>query len=219
MNKKIKSVAAVAALGILCLSGTVFAYLTATDSKTNTFTIGNVRGELTEPNYHPNEERVFPLDVITKDPVITHKGNTDALVFIELTIPVEEVAVVDENGKKLDPADNEVFTLIDEDDVEGNVNDEWVLIKNAVDVKSGDKVCGHKYVYAYKTVLEKDAVTNALFNKVKFINYANGGIESSHVDIVVKADMIQADNLYEGDQVTTDELKTAYGYFDSQDNV
>ena len=220
MNKKIKSIAAVAALGVLCLSGTVFAYLTATDSTTNTFTIGNVKGVLTEPNYTQSSTNVFPLEVITKDPTVTNTGNTDALAFIELTVPVANVSVVSDAGKKLAAEDLELFSLINSSSEEGKVNGDWTLIKGSADVKNGDKLVGHKYVYAYNKILASEASTQSLFDKVKFINYANGSMEGNSVSIFVKADLIQADNLHAGETtVTLDELKTAYGYFDGQDNA
>jgi len=219
MNNKTKAIVAVTALACLTFSGTVFAYLTATDSKTNTFTIGNVSAELTEPNFTASDEIAFPNYKYTKDPTVTNTGNTDALVFIEYTIPMATVSIVNSSTKKAgDPARAELFVPLNSSNAEG-VNSDWVSIKDATTVEEGGQVVGKKYYYAYNGILEKDDSTTPIFNKVKVVNYANGDIEDGEVEIEVDAKVIQADNLHMSDtSVSFTELKDAYSYFVKQED-
>jgi len=219
MNNKMKAIAAVSALTCLCFSGTVFAYLTATDQKTNTFTIGNVSAELTEPNFEEPEGIVYPDYVYDKDPTVTNTGNTDALVFIEYTIPMATLSVVDSSTDEAGAPDRTaLFTTLDSDDEEG-VNSDWVSLKDPTEIVESGSVVGTRYYYAYKNILKKDKSTSPVFSQIQVANYANGDIDQETYDVDVYAKVIQADNLHMGsDTVTLSELKDAYSYFVTQED-
>lgn len=90
LNRKWVLVIALVASLAMATSGTL-AYLTATDSATNTITVGNVKIDLTEggewdtnPNYKPT---LLPGVSIAKAPKITNTGNTPAWVWMEIELP------------------------------------------------------------------------------------------------------------------------------------
>lgn len=80
-------------LSLALATGSTLAYLTATtETKTNTFTLGNVEIELTEPLYDAEPEHVlYPGAFAVKDPTITNTGRTPAWVWMTLEIPTDVV--------------------------------------------------------------------------------------------------------------------------------
>ena len=83
--KKILAIAlCVAMLAIMVVSGTL-AYFTDNDAKTNTFTMGKVDIELTEPSYEPGADgklKVFPGQSYDKDPTITVASDSDECYLV-----------------------------------------------------------------------------------------------------------------------------------------
>ncbi len=71
----------VAALGI----GATLAYLTDSESAKNTFTTGNVKIDLVEPHWNPdNAQDLEPGDIITKDPAMVNTGKNDAYMLLKV---------------------------------------------------------------------------------------------------------------------------------------
>lgn len=91
--------ASVVLLGAFAVGG-MLAYLTDTDEVTNTFTVGNVLIDLTEPNYPGNDKTtdIVPNQEIKKDPKVTNTGKNDAIVFMKVTVPVKSVATANADG-------------------------------------------------------------------------------------------------------------------------
>lgn len=93
MKKKplilILSVAAIAAVAI----GATLAYFSATDDATNTFTVGNVQIELTEPAWTDegggldNAADVYPGEALAKDPTVENTGVNPCMVRIKVEWP------------------------------------------------------------------------------------------------------------------------------------
>ena len=98
MNKKKTIIAAVVLLAVLVVGGAI-AYFTDTESKTNTFTIGNVDITLTEDGWdaladtNNNElpdvaEDMMPGESVTKDPTINNLSTKNpAYVFAKVEVP------------------------------------------------------------------------------------------------------------------------------------
>lgn len=102
LNKKsiALSLATLGVLGVLS-AGSFMAYLTDTDTKTNTFTIGKVDIGLSETNYNEdNAKNVVPNQVIAKDPVVTNTGKNKAVAFVTVEIPIAELTKVQDDGTK-----------------------------------------------------------------------------------------------------------------------
>lgn len=138
MNKK-KAIAVISAAGlagVLAVGGTM-AYLTNTQSATNTFTVGDVEVGIDEPNFpggggdenedgiddskksededgdgipDENEEQV-PQQETDKDPMITNKSISDAIVFVKVTVPVREFTPVNDDGTRGEKARDELYVF------------------------------------------------------------------------------------------------------------
>ena len=89
MKKKLTAVALVVCMLAIMLVGASLAYFTdKTETKNNTFTVGNVKIELTEPKWNENLNGKFvPGSNFAKDPTITVDENSeDCFVFMKLTV-------------------------------------------------------------------------------------------------------------------------------------
>lgn len=118
MNKKNRKNAIMAGslAGVLALTG-AFAYLTDNDSKTNTFTVGDVKLQLIEDTWYDEDgnvkndtndngipdfaENVVPTQIITKDPQIKNTGKNDSFVYLEVEVPKAALYTVDADGNSL----------------------------------------------------------------------------------------------------------------------
>ena len=87
MKKKIIALCLIVALAATAVIGGTLAYFTdTTEAKVNEFTVGNVKIELTEPNWK-GDATLMPGVVYDKDPTITVKdGSQDAYVFLKLSM-------------------------------------------------------------------------------------------------------------------------------------
>ncbi len=187
MNKKKTLLLAIVLIGILVV-GSTLAFLTDTQTTTNTFTIGNVAIELTEPSWNAdNAKDLMPKATIAKDPTIKNTGSNAAYVFLKVEVPKAEVTVDGTASTK------ELFTH--------TANEGWYQVsKNETDTTK------NVYIYAYATdastitKLEKNtSTTKALFDNVTLIDFDSLGndVEPTQ-NIVVTAYAIQTENIVEG---------------------
>ncbi len=89
MKKKLTAVALVVCMLAIMLVGASLAYFTDTDEAVNTFTMGKVDIELTEPNWDGGEDglKIFPGQTYEKDPTITvAKESEDCYLVATVTI-------------------------------------------------------------------------------------------------------------------------------------
>lgn len=192
----------------LTIAGTgAFAYLTDIENETNTFTVGEVNIELTEPEWdEENGKDITPNKVIEKDPTVTNIGVNDAYIFVEVEIPYAVSVDVDteiagDDGTKTRVTDPELFTY--------TVNEGWAEV--GTPVKDADReVVKHVYAYAKDNVMtavaKGDSVT--LFNSVKFINIVeNYGLEKTTKEINVTAKAIQTSDINGGKTAPADVLE------------
>ena len=87
MKKKIVALCLCVALAVVAIGGATLAYFTdTTDAKTNTFTVGNVDIELTEPSWNEDDNHtLMPGTSYAKNPTITvAKKSQDAYVFLKV---------------------------------------------------------------------------------------------------------------------------------------
>ena len=89
MKKKLTAVALVVCMFAIMLVGASLAYFTDTDDATNTFTVGNVSIELTEPKWDEagskDAPEVYPGEALAKDPTVTNDGKNPCFVRIKVT--------------------------------------------------------------------------------------------------------------------------------------
>lgn len=90
MKKKTILVAAIAVMLVaaLVVGGTLAYFTDKTEAKKNTFTVGNVKIDLTETAWHDNDDHTLvPGKFYDKNPTITVKDNSqDAYVFLKLDL-------------------------------------------------------------------------------------------------------------------------------------
>lgn len=195
MKSKTKNVVMALTLAALLLVGGVFAYLTDTDNQTNTFTMGNVEIDLTEPTWdnYPDEnnndvpdiaEDIWAGKVIAKDPTITNTGDNSAYVYLMVSVPKQVVLTAQADGtpNPTPGAPIQLFNYTVD-------NEHWELLKS--NTSGADE---NVYLYAYKTALVPRATTaTALFDEIEFVNVIEGQIASDVTfNIPVVAYAIQA---------------------------
>lgn len=203
-NKK-NFVIALALIAIMAIGG-IAAYFTSTDQATNTWTVGKIKIDLTEPQYDENNEEeaknMTPNKEIHKDPQITNTGNNSAYVFMKVTIPKANVMVANQDGTRQQAEVQELFDY--------QWNDGWYVV--SVD-ESEAKYNTYVVAYASKdacTSLAENAKTPVLFknaagnqidtpNEVGIITFKNviegQGLEETVLTIDVKAFAIQTADL------------------------
>ncbi len=177
-NKRKNIITFIIILIILIAVGGVFAYLTSTDSKTNIFTLGKVKIELTESNFvEANAQDVRPGDQIAKDPKITNIGRNSAYVYIKVVNPIVNLS----NGE------GPLFSY--------TVNSGWTQLDEV-------EQCGYKATtYYYNTALNPNASTPTLFNTVTLNNYSNDSDPNQVLDLYGYA--IQSSYLASGSTITS----------------
>lgn len=93
----------IAAMGIG--GAAIAAYLTDSETTTNTFTVGKVKHELEEKHYPGNDsdevKTMEPGKEIPKDPQVENTGNNDMVSFLRVLSPVADVAIVNDDGTGL----------------------------------------------------------------------------------------------------------------------
>lgn len=216
-KKALATVAACALVGAMAVGGT-FAYLTDNEGAVNTFTVGKVQVDLTEPNYPGNDSEdvkdLVPNEEVAKDPKVTNTGVNDALIFMTVEVPVKNVTVVAADGTKGTKEPTELFWFKDADDTQGtfanNFNTtDWMQLteKETYGTADGDTTT---YVFAYRNAVAADAETTPLFDKVQLKNIIENEVTPGAAqDIKVKTYAIQASEVLEGDADLTDGLTEA----------
>lgn len=177
MKKKIAALSISVAMLAIALVGGTLAYFTDADDAANTFTVGNVQIDLTEPTWDTegvvDAEDAYPGEALAKDPAVTNTGANPCFVRVSVT----GLDVLKNRG-----ISNEVITF-ETDDVAGALGEGW---------EDG----GDGYFY-YTEVLNSDPAetTTALFDHIRIpADVANVDGEWSNIDfdVVVKAEAVQA---------------------------
>lgn len=209
LEKKSKKIVIACAAVAVMLVGGAAAYFTATDTATNTWTIGNVAIDLQEPEYDASDkDNIVPGQELDKDPMVENTGTNDAYVFMKLSIPKANVSTVDEDGSLIAQAVQELFSY--------GISDGWVLVNQVQGAES------NTYVYAYGTadectVLPADGITPVLFKdgKIRFLNIVEGQLGDS-VSIPVTAYAIQTENITaDGSKAPADVWAVVSGQLDN----
>lgn len=168
MKKKIVSLVLVAALAFTALVGTTLAYFTDNDDNAkNTFTVGNVEIELTEPKWDASGSEdapeVYPGEALAKDPTVKNIGANPCFVRVKV------------DG--LDCLGNAGMITLRTDYVDGKLGDNWV--------KEGD-------YYYYNKVLAVGETTDALFDQIVIPTALENGDGKTEYNVIVSAQAVQA---------------------------
>lgn len=186
-KKVVATMAACAMIGAMAVGGT-FAYLTDSETTTNTFTVGKVQVDLTEPNKPDENTPRVPNEEIAKDPTVKNTGDNDAIMFVAFDIPMDNLVVADSTGAKKEAADVELFDFRADTKTYDSVNDGWVQV-SATKATDNSKMT---YIYGYdKTVAKTDDVPS-VFDHVRMANIVEGQIDQSKLNMPIRAYAIQA---------------------------
>lgn len=216
--EKLKSIAATAVLltaGVFTVSG-IRAYLADRDNSINTFTIGDVHIEATEPAFPtedldqdgvPDEcELLIPYEEVTKDPRIKNIGSNEAVVFFKVTAPVERLNLIKDDGKRQPIQDADLFWFKQKEDAETSHENHWD--ENWVELTTLDgefvncEGCneegkGYTYIFGYATRLTEHEETSPLFDKIQNKKYGSQTINGEEIEqIQLEAYAIQADDIH-----------------------
>ena len=237
MKKKRVIMAAVAAglIVTMCVAGTV-AYLTDRTEATNNFTFGDVKVNTLEPDWNTADtdndgvpdaaEFVVPNQQIPKSVMCENVGINDAIVFVKVTVPLETVTRVTDDGTAERKADGSLDRKLQEvfyfqgqnDDINtenNNFNVGWVNIpeeeigyagaggsEEYLDLSTTKAYSGETrtYVFGYNKRLGANMLTTTLFDKVQIKNIVENEIEPGVAkSIRVETYSIQADNIVNAD--------------------
>ena len=166
------------------------AYLTDSETATNTFTIGQVKIDLEEPEYakltETQKQHLVPNQIVAKDPQVENTGVNDAIVFLKVEMPKKAVIVAEKDGTRKTTAVTELFTMLNTDI--DPATDGSTAGKNWVELQGDDTGADtNVHVYAYKEKLAKDAKTTALFDSIQLQNIIEGQIDTDTENIKVTA--------------------------------
>ena len=191
LNRKMILIASLLLSVVMATTGTL-AYLTDTATKTNTFTLGNVKIDLEEPSWNDDEEHVlYPGAEIAKDPYIKNIGRFPAYVWMTVEMPKAIFECIDigalgsgwSNGGS-EPVKNE----------DGDVTSYITTLKYA----GAQLAAGESTPSAFNIVKLRDSVTNEAFMALP-----------ETFDIVVNAYAIEANAEFES-------FESAYAAYTNQ---
>ena len=201
--KKKKTILAAAVLLLMLAVGGAIAYFTDTDTKTNTFTIGNVDITLTEAgwdaladandNHIPDAaEDMMPGESVTKDPLINNVSTKNpAYVFAKVEVPCTTIVAPATTSEEL-------FTY--------TTNAGWTELSTAAVACTSGGTATHVYYYGTGgtlTTLAKAAnattptsTSNPLFSTITLLGTLKGneGL-SGEKQVVVTGYGIQTEGL------------------------
>ena len=195
-KKKILAVALAASMAVLAVGGSSLAYFTDTDSADNVFTVGNIKIDLTEPNWETEGKEeakdMYPGEPVAKDPTVTNTGANPAVVRIKVTLPGD--------------GDKDYGLQYRTDYVTGRLGDNWV--------DGGD---GYFY---YTLPLDTKDSTDALFDQVVLGTNVTNDYTGEEKHIEVKVEAVQAQGIFTKyadmeDGIDADELGTVKAFFES----
>ena len=153
MKKKLTAVALIICMIAIMLVGATMAYFTdKTDEVENTFTVGNVKIELTEENWE-EPTTVAPGDEYEKDPVVSNVGANAAWIRVDVTLS-------DAAAFTRAAATHQITDLASI--FQGHDEEKWTLA--GVETNAEDDTL--TYSYYYNEALEPEANTGALFTSV-----------------------------------------------------
>lgn len=203
-KKKLAAVIAACTLAAIMFTGGAVAYLTDTDTATNTFTVGEVKIDTVEPNYPGNGSDqtvdLVPNQEVPKDPQIKNTGKNRAIVYSQIDIPMANVIIADSQGNRKPQANTELFLYRTTDGKFNSIHPEWVELETSYLDETGkatgaDRAAKVRRLYGYSTVLDEDETTVPVFDVVKLENVIEQQVDNSTQNIVITSYAIQAENI------------------------
>ena len=194
----------------------ITAYLTATDSKINTFTVGSVSISLLEPQWDnladannngikDLAENITAKQTVTKDPQVKNTGRNEAYVYLKVKVPKAKIS-------QYDSTTSELFTY--------SVNEGWTALADTT-VDEQDYIERVYYYSANNAKLAPNATTPALFNSVTFANIKSlpQELQLDEELVEITAYAIQTNNIdgITNEMTTAQKVKKAYETYFAQE--
>ena len=176
-------------MAVLCLTVGVFmismettgAYLMRrTKELRNHLTFGTLHVELTEPAWQEEDAKQLPQKaVVEKNPIVTNTGTEDAWIFLQVSVPVKKIALVDDtSGRKRNKENIPLFSY--------TPGDMWELVEEK------DSETQQVRVYGYRQIVKPKESTQALFEQVALVNYLEGELtEKDNLEMPIQAMAVQ----------------------------
>ena len=192
-NKKlVAAVAAVCLVAVMGVGATLAYFSSVTEAVTNTFTVGNVKIDVKEPHWDPEDgKNLQPGASVEKDPVIVNTGAADGYVMMQVS-GMDDMAALGFHAD-FDAAN---WTLVDEN---GNKID----TNGKTDLQDG--------FYVYNSIVAKGATTKPLFERVTFDTDASEITSAKY--IVVAQYVAENGELISLDDKTTVPTQDANGQY------
>ena len=220
-------------------------YLVSTDNAENVFGVGNVQLRLDEDHFPTDDSsrKMVPKSIIPKDPSVMNTGSSSEYVFLVVTVPLEEVQIVDMDTDKINSSGKdlrEIFNLLSNSSgaVSGSSVADFTKGFTKTDVGDFrfdpdwkfltcfDTDVSHTYVFGYSSVLQSQQKTTALFDKIQLRNILEGEIAANAVEsISLKAYGIQSEDYINDISVadpgnaTVEELRAIYEICRNQEGL
>lgn len=210
-------------VGAPAVGGTI-AYLTDGETVTNTFTVGKVQLDLTEPNKPDEDTPRVPNEEMKKDPTVQNTGNNDSVFFVAFDIPMDYLVTAGYDGTKQAADHVELFDFRGENGDYDSVNDGWVQIARTA-AADQSKVT---YIYGYENVVSPAETVPSVFDYVRMTNIVEGQIDGTRLNLPVRAYAVQSDflqnaenggansNIAVGNSMSKDTLTEIYQIFAGQ---
>lgn len=228
-----------AAVVSVALVYTSIAYMIKQTELTNRFTKRDFDIDLLEPQYDllPEESRnnLVPNDTVAKDPKVKNTKDTDAFVFLKVTVPVAEITEYNPYNINDHPTkhDDEVFYLkttgtslyvmnnvFNDTAADANDNGYWVRLQER---EEGTDFSGETrtYVFGYSVYLTPEEESETLFDFVQLKNilqYELDPDDDIHIQVDaygIQADYLEGINKNNGNNkaiMTQAQLNTIFGY-------
>lgn len=158
MKKQVLAGALAASIAAVAIAGASLAYFTDDDTRTNTYTVGNVTIVLHEDAWDNGGEEeakdMYPGEKVGKDPVVENTGSNPAFVRVKVTKP-------DEISFRTD------YTM-------DKIGDNWVYNEDD----------GYYY---YTQILEPGKKTDALFDQIVLSTEATNETKGGDVVVYAEA--------------------------------
>lgn len=213
-RKKALGALAVSTAAMSMFIGGTMAYLTDHKEAVNSFTVGSVEIEGSEPHWDPDgdgtpggiAENIVPAQSWKKDPQIRNTGRNPAYVYIEVGVPIADAVYTDSRGVRQnggDPAHIELFEFDAESAVTQTLSDgvgiseqnsAWTQIKK--EELDGNMV----YTFCYNSILEPEGTTSPLFDKITFANVVEGQLDGQELSVGVRFYAIQSQGTGDGEE-------------------
>ena len=152
-------------------------------------------------------ENIVPNKQVHKDPRVHNIEQTDAFVFLKITVPVVRATDVEADGTRTVKKAQELFRIKTErnkdydnrlSDFNTYVDDNYYFWVELPECEEGTDLSGsvRTYVFGYSVYLKKDEYTETLFDYVQLKNIIQYESDPNTIqNIKVQAYGIQADHL------------------------